>query len=147
MQTYELGFTSGAITGPLVAVTIIAATRPAMLLEFGVSTAAATVAGDVILGVPATTGTGSAGTAFQALNPSDPAASAHLVAGAFATTQPTAPANPFRRFGIPQPTAGVGIIWGWDPGELVIPTGGQVVLWAVAAAATFKGYAKVAEGG
>lgn len=146
MQTYEIGYASASVTGPLVVVTLIAATRQLHLLEFGIGTTGQVTTGPVALGTPAAAGTGSTGTVLQATDPSDPAASAHLVTGAFATTQPTAPAVPFRQFSLP--TASVaGVAWGWEPGELIVPTGGQLVLWLISGQYTFIGYIKVAEGG
>lgn len=150
MQLYELFLTTGgAITGPIVAFTLIAASRPATLLEFGVVATVPSVAGEVYLGIPASKGTGSTGTALQPIDPSDVAASTHVVTGAFATTQPTAPTNPFRRLHIVVSGSGApeGLIWGWDAGEVIIPTGGQLVLWVASGAATLAGYVKVAEGG
>jgi hypothetical protein len=148
VQTYELGYSAAIGAGPLVIVTLIATSRPAMVLEFGVSLKAVTTGGDLVLGVPASNGSGSAGTALQPLNPSDPAPSAALVSGAFATTQPTAPANPFRHFNWPTAAGGgTEAMWMWEPGELIVPAGGQLVLWEVSGQGTFGGYVKVAEGG
>jgi hypothetical protein len=146
VQTYELLYALSSSAAPLVAVTLIASNQPANVLEFGITYSGAAVAADLVFGIPATTGTGSAGTALQALNPSDPAASTTMVVGAHATTQPTAPANPFRRFTSSLTPTG-GVIWGWDHGELIIPTGGQLVLWIAVGTITLRGYAKVAEGG
>jgi hypothetical protein len=149
MQTYELSWTPGSIVSPLVVVTIIAgASAQSNVIEFAASVTSFTGAGNAALGVPAAKGTGSAGVALQPLDPSDAAAQTHLVAGAFATTQPTAPANPFRQFSWPGATAvGAGVTYGWDVGELVIPAGGQLVLWLLSGTVTMHGYVKVAEGG
>jgi hypothetical protein len=146
MQTYETGYASASVTGPLRVVTLIAATRPFHLLEFGIGTTGQVTVGPVALGPPAVLGTGSAGTALTAVNPSDPAASAHLVTGAFATIQPTAPAVPYRQFSLPSASV-AGTVWGWEPGELIVPTGGQLVLFLISGQYTFIGYIKVAEGG
>jgi hypothetical protein len=145
VQTYETAFLTVTTTGPLVAVTLIATSRPLSLLEFGMAVKTNTTAGTVVLGTPGATGTGSAGTALQALDPSDPAPSAALVNGAFATTQPTAPAVGFRQWN--WSSSGPGIAWGWEPGELTVPTAGQLVLWVTTGAVQFSGYVKVAEGG
>jgi hypothetical protein len=146
MQTYELQYNQSATAGPLMAVTLIGGTIQASLLEFGIASATATVPGTLVLGRPASNGTGSAGTPMEPLNPSDPAASTAMQHGAFATTQPTAPTNPFRQFVI-SGGSGIGTIWGWDVGELIIPAAGQLVLWIVSGTIAVRGYAKVAEGG
>lgn len=148
MQCYESQFNGPAsLASPLVVITLIAVSRPASLLEFAVYPTSITTAGEAWLGPPAANGvTATGATSLQAIDPADPAASTTLLSGAFAGTQPTAPANPYRRYTYTVSPA-CGRIWGWDSGELIIPTGGQLVLWLATGQATLRGYVKVAEGG
>ena len=90
---------------------------------------------EVGLGIPAAAGTGAiTGATVQPLNQRDPAGHTQL-AQSFATTQPTAPANPYRRAQM-QAVAGDKLPWIWamgafqaDPG-VTIP---QIVIWQFSA--------------
>jgi hypothetical protein len=90
---------------------------------------------EVGLGIPAAAGTGAATAAtVQPLNQRDPAGHTQL-ATSFATTQPTAPANPYRRATM-QATAGDKLPWVWAMGSFLADPGvtvPQIVIWQFSA--------------
>lgn len=108
------------------------------------SIGAGTVAFEGGPGRPAAAGTGTlAGGLVQALDPDDPAGQATLVT-AFGTSQPTAPAVLLRRCRLTTGN-GCGWAWTWAPGELVIPAGSQLVIWALQGTLQVGCSVKVAE--
>jgi hypothetical protein len=139
---YEVGLqkTTGAAAGPIETLLTPAGTR-AVVREIGVFATTA-VAGEVGLGKPAANGSGAAtGTLGQACDWADVAALTTLVTS-FATTQPTAPTNFFRRIQLPA-VIGAGIIWSWDRGEFIVPVSSNLVIWQLSAAAvTYDVYVK-----
>jgi hypothetical protein len=142
---YEIALskTTGAVAGPIVTLLTAAGSR-AVIREIGIFSTTA-VAGEIGLGRPAAAGVGAAtGTLGQALDSADVAALTTL-ATSFATTQPTAPTNFFRRLQLPA-TVGAGIIWAWEPQEFIVPVSANLVLWQISAAAvTYDCYVKWAE--
>lgn len=93
------------------------------------------VACEIGLGIPALAGTGGlTASTVQPLNQRDPAGHTQI-ATAFATTQPTAPANPYRRV-VMQSVVGFAIPWIWAPGVFQADPGvtiPQIVLWQFSA--------------
>jgi len=83
----------------------------------------------------------------QALNQLDPAGHTTLNTN-YGTSNPTAPANFYRRAEL-QAVAGAGLIWTWAPGEWALwstATVSQVVIWQLSGSAvTYDVYVKVAE--
>lgn len=140
--------TAGAAAA--IATITTAAGQQVRVREIGIFNTTAT-AGEITLGVPAALGVGAlTGPLFQPLDPSDVAGVTTLVNGAtnrgFATSAPTAPTNPFRRFMIPG-VIGAGIVWVWGDNELVIPVSKQIVIWQVGALTiTFDVYVKLMGG-
>ena len=116
----------------------------AIIREIGISATTA-VAGEVGIGKPAAAGVGTlTGTLGQALDQADTAAVTELVTS-FGTTQPTAPASPYRRFQLPA-VIGAGIVWVWDPNTFIIPVSANLVLWQFSAVAvTYDFYVAWAE--
>ena len=149
---YELGVTktTGAAAGPVVSIVpaaLAAGVRMPDIREIGIFSQSG-VAAEVGTGFPAAVGTGAiTGATVQALNQLDPAGHTQ-VATSFATTQPTAPANFYRRGEI-QAVVGAGVIFTWNPGEWLLWSGAtipHVVIWQVSAlAVTYDVYVKVAE--
>jgi hypothetical protein len=148
---YEAGVaiaTAGAAAA--IATITTAAGQQARIREIGVTSQTATAV-EIGLGVPAALGAGAlTGPVFQALDPSDVAGVTTLVNGAtnrgFATSAPTAPTNPFRRFQLPA-LIGSGVVWVWADNELVIPVSKQVVIWQYGAVTvTFDVYVKLMGG-
>lgn len=142
---YEVAVTktTGAAAGPVA--TLLTASAPrAEIREIGVF-ATTSVAGEIGLGRPAAAGSGAAtGSLAQALDAADSAAASTLVTS-FATTQPTAPAIPFRHIQLPA-TAGAGVVWVWAPGELIVPVSANLVIWQFSAAAVnYAVYVKLVE--
>lgn len=139
---YEVGLskTTGTAAGPITTLLTPSGTR-AVVREIGVFATTA-VAGEVGLGKPAANGSGAAtGTLGQACDWADVAALTTLVTS-FATTQPTAPTNFFRRIQLPA-VIGAGIIWSWDRGEFIVPVSSNLVIWQLSAAAvTYDVYVK-----
>lgn len=142
---YEVGLqkTTGAAAGPIVTLVTAAGSR-AVIREIGIFATTA-VASDIGIGRPAAVGAGAAtGTLGQALDSADVAAVTTL-ATSFATTQPTAPTNVFRRFQLPA-TIGAGVVFVWEPQEFILPISANLVIWQFSAAAvTFDAYVKWAE--
>jgi hypothetical protein len=142
---FEIGLqkTTGAAAGPVVTL-LTAAGQRAEVREIGVFATTA-VAGEVGLGRPAAAGSGAAtGTLGQALEFADTASVTTLVTS-FATSQPTAPANPFRRVQLPA-VIGAGVVWVWGPGELIVPVSANLVVWQFSGAAvTYDCYVKYLE--
>jgi len=95
-------------------------------------------------GRPAANGTGTlTGSLVQALDDGDVAGVTTLVT-AFGTAAPTAPAVLMRR-GRLTTGSGCGWAWTWEPGELVIPPGSQLVVWMLSGNLVVDCYVKVAE--
>jgi hypothetical protein len=148
---YEVGI-SIATAGAAAAIATIttAAGQQCRVLEVGVSSQTAT-ATEIGIGVPAAVGVGAlTGPVVQALDPSDVNGVTTLVNGAtnrgFATSAPTAPTNPFRRFQIAG-VIGAGIVWVWADNQLVIPVSKQIVLWQFGSVTvTYDVYVKIMGG-
>lgn len=151
---YEAGFTftTGAAAAPLgeiIAATLAAGKRPPEIREIGISinTPGAAVA-TVGLGQPAAIGiTPATLTTVQAANTFDTIAGNTTIAKSWGTA-PTAPSTFRRRFDL-QAVAGAGVIWTWNPGELVMWPAAAIstlVLWQISTqAVTYDCYLKVAE--
>jgi hypothetical protein len=135
--------TTGAAAGPIATVLTAAGSR-GEILEIGVFIASA-VAADIGIGRPAANGVGGAtGVVVQAEDSNDVAGVTTLVSS-FATTQPTAPTNPMRRISLPA-TIGAGIIWSWNPSELMVPVSSNFVIWQfTAVAVAYNCYVRVRE--
>jgi hypothetical protein len=140
--------TAGAAAA--IATITTAAGQQARILEIGVSSGTATAA-EIGLGVPAAVGVGAlTGPVFQPLDPSDVAGVTTLVNGStnrgFATSAPTVPTNPFRRFELAG-VIGSGIVWVWGDNQLVIPVSKQIVIWQYSSVTiTFSVYVKLMGG-
>lgn len=150
---YELGLTktTGAAAGPIVTIipAALSSTVPMPdIREIGVFNVSG-VAAEVGIGVPAAAGSGTVtGGTVQDLTQTLPAGSTQM-ASSFATTQPTAPTNFYRRFEL-QAVAGSGIIFTWSESEFRLWSGGtasgQLVVWQLSAlAVTYDCYVKVCE--
>jgi hypothetical protein len=142
---YEVGLTktTTAAAGPITTLVTAAGSR-AVIREIGIFATTA-VAGEIGIGRPAAVGSGAlTGTLGQALDSSDVAALTTLVTS-FATTQPTAPTNFFRRIQLPA-VIGAGIVFVWEPQEFVLPISANLVIWQISTAAvTYDTYVKWAE--
>lgn len=128
---------STAAAGPIVQFRAANAARDVRVFEIGIFAATA-VAGEVGVGRPAAI-------AVTPATPIGPQASGQAydnVSGAGSAlidttwgTAPTAPAIPWRRYGLPA-TIGAGIVWNFQSvGGLVVPAGGALVLWQYSALA------------
>lgn len=129
MALYSLSQrTSGAANASAAHETRSAATDRVAIVEIGVFLAAAT-ASTYGIGRPAAIGvTPTTPQTFLAEDSGDPAGTA---TGALAWgTAPTAPANFFRRIGLPA-TIGTGVIWTFPRG-IRLPVSGSFVLWNLA---------------
>jgi hypothetical protein len=133
---------SGAICS-ITSGTLGAGIRLPEIREIGVFTNTA-VAATVGVGRPAAAGTGASTTeTVQALNVNDPAG--HTVAATAWSGAPTIPTNFMRQFGV-QGSVGAGIIWVWGPGEFIMGSADQVVVWCSTSTSNqFYFYVKVAE--
>jgi hypothetical protein len=146
---YEAGaqcITTAAATD--IATILTAAGSRAIIREVGISAVTA-VAGEVGIGYPAANGATSAGAVLgQALDKADTASVTSLVrnnAGAGWTTHPTAPTVPMRRFQLPA-VIGAGVVWVWEPGELIVPISSNFVIWQFSTAiVTYDVYVKWSE--
>jgi hypothetical protein len=142
-QLYEAGVTktTTAAAGPIVTLLAPSTARPD-IREIGIFIAPTAAAAIVGLGRPAAVGAGAAtGTLGQAMDAADPTALCTLTTS-FATTQPTAPTNFFRRVDLPA-TVGAGLIWVWGINELSVPQSGNLVLWQISTAiVTYDVYVK-----
>jgi hypothetical protein len=125
--------TAGAAAGPIA--TIVPATPGAGIrLPIWVINNGGGVE-EIALGIPAAAGTGAVtGKTVQPLNTADPAGHTQL-ATSFATTQPTAPANPFRQE-MMQAVAGYKVPWIWGMAAFIPVVGAtvsQIVIWQLTA--------------
>ena len=143
--------TTGAVAGAIASIvpaTLASGVRMPSVREIGIFSNSG-VAAEIGIGYPAALGTGSisASATVQALNPIDAAGHTQLVT-AYATTQPTAPSNYFRRAEIPA-VVGAGLIWTWNAEEWQLWSGATIsapVIFQISAlAVTFDVYIKVAE--
>jgi hypothetical protein len=121
--------------------------RPPEIREIGIYSVTG-VAAEVGIGYPAALGTGTVtSVAMPALSPFDVAGHTTL-ATSYATLNPTAPTNFFRRAEI-QPVVGGGAVWAWNPGEWMLWAAATInapVIWQISAlAVTYDIYVKVAE--
>ena len=142
---YEVGLTktTTAAAGPITTLLTAAGSR-AVIREIGIFATTA-VAGEVGIGRPAAVGTGAAtGTLGQSLDSADVASLTTLVTS-FATTQPTAPTNFFRRIQL-HAVIGAGIVFVWEPQEFIVPISANLVIWQISTAiVTYDTYVKWAE--
>lgn len=149
---YEVGwtYTSGAAAhaiGEIIPATLAAGKRPPEIREIGIFLNTA-VAAQFGLGRPAAIGiTPATEVTVQAGNSMDTIAGSTVVAASWATA-PTVPGTFMRRADLPA-QAGAGVIWVWNPGELVLWSGAAIntiVPWQISAlAVTYDLYVKVAE--
>ena len=142
--------TTGAAAG-IIAVVLPAAlgsgVRPPEIREIGVYNQSG-VAAEIGLGIPAAAGVGTL-TSSTVQDITNFGATGQTKLGtSYATTQPTAPTNFFRRAQI-QAVAGAGSIWVWNPGEWPLWAGATIntpIIWQISAlAVTYDVYLKVAE--
>ena len=113
----------------------------AKIYEIGITLAAATVS-TFGLGRPAAKGvTPTSPVNFQVEDPNDILASGVVQSALAWGTDPTIPANFFRRMSLPA-TVGVGVIWSFPKG-LVIPVSSSIVIWNLSAVAVADMYAVV----
>lgn len=113
----------------------------AKIYEIGITLAAAT-ASTFGLGRPAAKGvTPTSPVNFQVEDPNDILASGVVQSALAWGTDPTIPANFFRRMSLPA-TVGVGVIWSFPKG-LVIPVSSSIVIWNLSAVAVADMYAVV----
>jgi hypothetical protein len=143
-QLYEIAQqkTTTAAAGPIFTLTAPSTARPD-LRELGIFVSSAPATGPTFgIGRPAANGSGGAtGVVGQATDANDPVSTVTMVSS-FATTQPTAPTNFFRRISVP-PTIGAGVIWTWEPQALNIAASGSFVIWQISAlAVTWDVYAR-----
>lgn len=139
MAIYSLGVRTSSGTAATPAWEIrTAVTDRAALLEMGVFLAAAT-ASTFGLGRPAVNGAGgTTPVTFPAEDPGDPPGTVQSILAGWSTT-PTAPANFFRRIGLPG-TIGTGVIWTFPRG-LKIAISTSFVLWVIATSGVVDAYA------
>lgn len=147
MLLYELGIaTSQTTTGNPLLEFQAGSGRPASILEMGVFLNAAT-ASTIQLGRPGNTPTG--GTpqvATAGINrlPSTPNSTGGVIIASW-TVAPTIPAagNIHRRIGLAA-AVGNGMIWSWNPGEMVVdPTRtGSLILWSLSTVSVLNTYIK-----
>ena len=132
MSQYELGFASvaAAAAAPYQELRTTS-TKPVTVLEVGFWTTAAT-SSSIGFGRPATVGTATGTTAFQAGKAGD---AAGVTTGASTwSAAPTAPTVFLRRM-VTQAVIGAGAIWTWAPGRLTITVSQSLVLWNFGGAA------------
>lgn len=149
---YEIGLakttsTAAAPVATIVPAALASGVRMPEIREIAVYNQSGAAA-EIGLGIPAAAGSGTiTGGTVQALVQLDPAGHTQ-VATSFGTSQPTAPANFYRRAQL-QAVAGAGSIWTWLPGEFLLWQGAtipQVVIWQFSTVAvTYDIYVKVAE--
>lgn len=119
MAIYSLARrTTNTTSGQAAHSILTSSTLRVAVLECGIFMAAAT-ASTYLMGRPAAAGVG-AQTSPVLLQAEDPAAPVSLTnsALAYATSSPTSPTNPFRRWASPA-TIGTGVIWTFPRGILV----------------------------
>jgi hypothetical protein len=142
--------TTGAAAG-IIAVILPAAlgsgVQPPQILEIGVFNVSGVVA-EIGVGIPAAAGTGAL-TSVTVQDISNFGATGQTKLGTvYATTQPTAPTNFFRRAEL-QGVAGAGIIWTWALGEFSPWAGATVntpIIWQLSSlAVTYDVYLKFKE--
>jgi hypothetical protein len=128
MSIYSAGVRSINITaGTMICRILSASTDRPKIMEIGVTLVTATAV-TIGLGTPATAGS-TVVTSVTVL-PEDinyPAGTCTIITAQ--TTVPSAPANYFRRVGLPA-TIGAGIVWTFPQG-LVPATSGSIVLWNI----------------
>ena len=143
--------TTGAAAG-IIAVIVPAAlgsgVAPPEIREIGIFNVGGTNAAEIGIGIPAAAGTGSL-TSVTALDITNFGRTGHTLLGtSYATTQPTAPSNFFRRAEV-QAVVGTGLIWTWAPGEWPLWAGATVntaIIWQISnLAVTYDVYVKVSE--
>lgn len=151
---YEVGYTftttaAAGSFGEIIPAALATGKRMPEIREIGVflNTPGAGVA-QIALGQPAAIGvTPATLQTVQAINTTDTIAGNTTVAKTWATA-PTAPTTPRRRADL-QAVAGAGVIWTWNPGELVMWSGATIstlVLWQLSAQIViYDCYIKVAE--
>jgi hypothetical protein len=135
--------TTGAAAGPIATIATSSSLR-AEIREIGIFATTA-VAGEIGVGRPAAAGTGSVTSVTpQPLDAADVAGVQFLVTS-YATSQPTVPAVPFRRAQIAG-VVGAGLVFVWQPGELIIPVSSSIVVWQYSAlAVTYDVYVKLVQ--
>jgi len=111
------------------------------VFEIGITLAAAT-ASTFGLGRPAAIGiTPTSPVNFQVEDPNDVLASGVVRSALAWGTDPTVPANYFRRISLPA-TVGTGVIWTFPQG-LVIPVSSSLIVWNISAVGVADMYAIV----
>ncbi len=132
MARFELGVNSVAAAAAAAYLEIRSPTKPVSVLELGFFTQAAT-ASSVGIGRPAAIGVTPTSPQTVLSTVSTSLTGTVQTASAWGTA-PTVPANHFRRLTFPA-SIGAGAILQWPVGDLVIPTGGSLVLWNFGGAA------------
>lgn len=143
--------TSGAAhaIASIVPAALGAGVRPPEIREIGIFNGTA-VAAEIGLGFPAALGTGSVTTSenVQDITAFGTASGNTKLVTVYATTQPTAPTNFFRRVQV-QGVIGAGVIFTWGQGEWPLWAGATInapVIWQISATTnTWDVYIKVAE--
>jgi hypothetical protein len=130
MALYEIGTRTVTVTSGAAAAEFRSGSgQRCYVREIGISLGAAT-ASIVGIGKPAAIGvTPTSPITALASDPADSAATAQI-ATAWGTA-PTAPANFWRRFGMPA-NIGAGIVWTWWNRPLVIAVSSSIVVWNLA---------------
>lgn len=149
---YEGGwtFTSGAAAhaiGEIIPATLAAGKRPPEIREIGIFNVSGAAA-EIGIGRPAAIGvTPATLTTVQAGNSMDTIAGNTTIAASWGTA-PTVPGTFMRRAPL-QSVIGGGVIWVWNPGELVLWSGSAIstlIIWQFGSVAvTYDMYCKVAE--
>lgn len=145
MAVYEVSSATSSGTTGAAALEFVAGTNaPASILEFGIFLTAAT-ASTYILGRPGNTPAG--GTPQTATLPANLPSGGGASVGGFVlsgwTTAPTVPAAGHTLRSIALPAAiGNGIVWTWEPDQLVVsPTRSSgLILWNAATNSTVRFY-------
>jgi hypothetical protein len=142
--------TTGAAAGIIAVIlpgTLGSGVRMPEVREIGIFNVSG-VAAEVGIGIPAAAGTGTL-TSVTVQDISNLGVTGNTKIGtSYATTQPTAPSNFFRRAEI-QAVVGAGLIWTWGQGEWPIWSGATIntpIIWQLSSlAVTYDVYVKVAE--
>jgi hypothetical protein len=151
-HVYEIAAKITTNAGAAAIGTIVTAASPrAEIREIGCFTTTA-VAGEIGLGRPAANPTGALTGGITVLPTDSADAAGATILGpnngsntSWATTQPTAPTNFFRRVQLPG-NIGAGFIWVWGQGELMVPVSSFLCVWQISVlAVTYDLYVKIIE--
>ncbi len=139
MALYELAVVGGSGASGAAQCEFRAGADPAYIREIGVFLNAAT-ASTIGIGRPANSGSVAGGTVVlgQAGNQDDAAAVCGIVASGW-TTAPTAPAQFFRRIGLPA-AIGNGMVFTWGERGLRVKQNTSLVIWNLAASSVASIY-------